>query len=104
VRADRRYIRRLSERFGGGLVYQPTAPTVWLHAVSVVKWSRGRAVAGLRDRIPTCLMVIGGNVAGRMVAKRVADWQRSVLCPIDYALQCGACCAAFDRARRDSGN
>src|SRR5258708_3219911 len=88
---DRRYARRLAERFGGRpSSYQATAADgVWLHAVSVGEVvSAAGLLQELRDRDPGLpLWVSVGTVAGRLIAEeRLAGPANSIFyAPIDYA-------------------
>jgi 3-deoxy-D-manno-octulosonic-acid transferase len=88
---DRRYVLRLSERFGGRpSSYQATAPDgIWLHAVSVGEVvSAAGLLQELRDRQPNLpLWVSVGTVAGRLIAEeRLAGLANAIFyAPIDYA-------------------
>jgi tetraacyldisaccharide 4'-kinase len=88
---DRRYARRLSERFGGRpSSYQPTVGDgIWLHAVSVGEVvSAAGLLQELRDRHPNLpLWVSVGTVAGRVIAEeRLAGLANAIFyAPIDYA-------------------
>jgi 3-deoxy-D-manno-octulosonic-acid transferase len=88
---DRRYTRRLSERFGGRpSSYQPTVGDgIWLHAVSVGEVvSAAGLLQELRDRHPNLpLWVSVGTVAGRVIAEeRLAGFANAIFyAPIDYA-------------------
>jgi 3-deoxy-D-manno-octulosonic-acid transferase len=88
---DRRYARRLSERFGGRpSSYQATAVDgIWLHAVSVGEVvSAAGLLQELRDRDPHLpLWVSVGTVAGRLIAEeRLAGMANAIFyAPIDYA-------------------
>jgi 3-deoxy-D-manno-octulosonic-acid transferase len=88
---DRRYARRLSERFGGRpSSYQATAANgIWLHAVSVGEVvSAAGLLQELRDREPDLpLWVSVGTVAGRLIAEeRLAGLANAIFyAPIDYS-------------------
>ncbi len=88
---DRRYARRLFERFGGlPSSYQATAADgIWLHAVSVGEVvSAAGLLQELRDRDPDLsLWVWVGTVAGKLIAEeRLAGLATAIFyAPVDYA-------------------